>query len=123
MTNASETAVDVAPIGVMPNDVPAEAPAPLVRRVGELLADANADRGAVDRHIEAAERAVARLLREQCTSRAAALDLLAADALATYAFELAADDPDGIPDLAARAMARFAALAEAGEGSSIPKGR
>ena len=65
--------------------------------------------------LDAAERAVARLLREQCTSRAAALDLLAADALATYAFELAADDPDRIPELAARAMARFAALAGAGE--------
>ncbi len=90
-----------------------DAPELLARRVAQLLADAGGDGDAVARHIAAAEHTVARLLRDQSTSRASALDLLAADALATYAFELAADDPDAIPELAARAMARFAALAAA----------
>ncbi|GJG88422.1 hypothetical protein tb265_36030 [Gemmatimonadetes bacterium T265] len=88
-----------------------DAPAPLARRVAELLDDGAPEGDAVERHLAAAERVVARLLREQSTSRTSALDLLAADALATYAFELAADRPDDIPQLAERAMARFAALA------------
>ncbi len=87
-----------------------EAPEPLTRRVAQLLAAVDAT-DPVARHLAAAEYTVERLLRAQSTARASALDLLAADALATYAFELAADDPDGIPDLAARAMRRFAALA------------
>ena len=33
------------------------------------------------------------LLRDDCATRASALDLLAADALATYAFEAAAESP------------------------------
>ena len=64
------------------------------RRVAELLAAVPDEGDAVERHVAAAGRAVARLLRDQSTARASALDLLAADALATYAFELAADDPD-----------------------------
>jgi UTP:GlnB (protein PII) uridylyltransferase len=48
--------------------------------------------------------------------RKAAHDLLAADALATYAFEIAAEDPDAIDSLAESAMRDFGALAR--EGSS-----
>jgi hypothetical protein len=48
--------------------------------------------------------------------RGAAHDLLAADALVTYAFELAAEDPDAIGSAAESAMRDFGALA--GEGSS-----
>ena len=48
--------------------------------------------------------------------RRAARDLLAADALVTYAFELAAEDPDAIDWLAESAMRAFGALAV--EGSS-----
>lgn len=99
------------------------APEPLVRRVNELLAAAGAEPDPVARHLAAAERTVARLLRDQSTSRASALDLLAADALATYAFELAADAPDAIPALAERAMARFAALATAAPAEAAPEGR
>ena len=88
-------------------------PEALARRVAELLDAAGGDGPPVDRHLAAAEHTVARLLRDQSTSRASALDLLAADALATYAFELAADRPDEIPELAVQAMARFAALTAA----------
>lgn len=98
-----------------PDPAPPEA---LAYRVSQLLSAVPARGGAVEQHIAAAERTVARLLRDQSTSRASALDLLAADALATYAFELAADDPDCIPALAAMAMARFAALGTSMTGAS-----
>ncbi len=89
----------------------AQPPEPLARRVAQLLAEAGGPGDPVARHLAAAEHTVARLLRDQSTSRASALDLLAADALATYAFELASDHPEAVPELAERAMARFAALA------------
>ena len=61
--------------------------------------------------VAAAELALVRL--SSCTpdDRATALDLLAADALVTYAFELASDSPDSIPGLSAAAMARLSAVA------------
>lgn len=48
--------------------------------------------------------------------RSAARDLLAADALVTYAFEIAAEEPDTIDALAESAMRYFGALVV--EGSS-----
>ena len=54
--------------------------------------------------------AEARLLREAATTRESALDLLAADALVTYAFEAAADEPDTLPARVERATARIARL-------------
>jgi hypothetical protein len=44
-------------------------------------------------------------------TRDRALDLLAADALVTYAFEAASERPDEVPERAARAMARISELA------------
>jgi hypothetical protein len=64
-------------------------------------------------YLAAGELLLTRLLSADCTSRDCALDLLAADALVTYAFELAADDPSRIAERAQRAMARLAALASA----------
>lgn len=61
--------------------------------------------------LAAAEAAMAALLRNGCLTRDAALDLLAVDALVTYAFEAAADDPESLEDGAARALARIAMLA------------
>ena len=55
---------------------------------------------------------LARLAREASDDRATALDLLAVDALVTYAFEYAAATPDEIPRLSARAMSRLSAVAE-----------
>ena len=60
--------------------------------------------------LHAAERLVADLLRSGSTSRDTALDLLAADALVTYAFEAASAHPETIGARAEAAMTRIAAL-------------
>lgn len=60
--------------------------------------------------LRAGERVVESLLRENATSRDTALDLLAADALVTYAFEAASDRPAELASLAEAAMARIASL-------------
>ncbi len=60
--------------------------------------------------LDAGERLLDALLTAGSTSRATALDLLAVDALVTYAFQAAADDPARLEERAARAMARIAAL-------------
>ena len=52
------------------------------------------------------------VLRAGATQREAALDLLTADALVTYAFEGAADDPDSIDARAASAMRSLAAVVD-----------
>lgn len=96
------------------------APAALVERVGGALASLGADAGDVDvdgaerpaRCLAAAEGVLARLLADGATgtrSREAALDLLAADALVTYAFEAASEAPAALPALARDAIARLAA--------------
>lgn len=60
--------------------------------------------------VAAAELALVQLSSCAPHDRATALDLLAADALVTYAFELASQSPDSIPELSARAMARLSAV-------------
>lgn len=60
--------------------------------------------------LAAGERLVRHLLAEDATSRDSALDLLAADALVTYAFEAASERPVGLAQRAAAAMARIATL-------------
>ena len=85
-------------------------PPPLARRLREVLGGVEPDaRGC----IEAAEGLLTRLLDEDCAARGAALDLLVADALITYAFEIAADDPTSLERVADAAMTRIAALADA----------
>lgn len=87
-------------------------PAALLQRLHELLADA-ANRPAVEVPevcLAAGERLLDTLLQSGSTSRATALDLLAVDALVTYAFEAAADDPTRLVDRATAAMQRIAAL-------------
>ena len=61
--------------------------------------------------LAAAEAALERLAQGGADDRATALDLLAVDALVTYAFEFAAQSPDAIPGLSARAMSRLSAVA------------
>jgi len=62
--------------------------------------------------LTAAERLVRALLSENATSRDSALDLLAADALVTYAFEAASERPGDLAARASAAMARIAALGQ-----------
>jgi hypothetical protein len=100
------------------------APAALVERVGGALAACDVAREAAHdaahtddatrptRCLAAAEAVLARLLADGATgtrSREAALDLLAADALVTYAFEAASEAPAALPALARDAIARLAA--------------
>ena len=90
------------------------APAALVERVGGALARFDADDAAArPAHcLAAAEAVLARLLADGATgtrSREAALDLLAADALVTYAFEAASEVPAALPALARDAIERLAA--------------
>ena len=92
-------------------------PAALARRLRVALGGALADaRPTDDRLFAAAEMLLARLLREGCAARAAAEDLLTADALVTYAFEAAAEhQPSRLEERAADAMRRISALGLAGE--------
>lgn len=87
-------------------------PPALHRRLRELLAPwATEPVAAVpEACLAAGEHALNTLLASGSTSRATALDLLAVDALVTYAFQVAADDPSRIEARAAAAMARIAAL-------------
>jgi hypothetical protein len=65
-----------------------------------------------DALLDAAEMAMAEVLRDGCLTRECGLDLLVVDALVTYAFEAAADDPEQLDARTAAALSRIAALAE-----------
>ena len=90
---------------------PAPPDALLVRLREALGADAErAADDAADACLAAGERLLAKVLHEEEANRDHALDLLAADALVTYAFEAASARPAAVPALAAQAMARMASL-------------
>jgi len=61
--------------------------------------------------LRAGEQLARELLQENATSRESALDLLAADALVTYAFEAASERPRDLAAQCREAMVRIAALA------------
>jgi hypothetical protein len=61
--------------------------------------------------LAAAEAALVRLAGRSPEDRAGALDLLAVDALVTYAMEYAAQTPEELPALAERAMSRLSGAA------------
>jgi hypothetical protein len=90
-------------------------PEVLRARMRSVLADCSSGgAGDVpDTLLAAAEMVLARLLREGCATRESALDLLVADALVTYAFEAAADEPARLARRTDLAMLRIAALADA----------
>lgn len=101
----------------------ARTPAPpgaLARRVRASLAPVlesdvqGGASGSYDDLIAAARSLLHIVLRDESANRDCAHDLLAADALVTYAFELAAEDPDSIEVLADTAMRRLGALAAEG---------
>lgn len=64
--------------------------------------------------VEAAERVLSRLFVDGEGERREAVDLLAADALVTYALEFAADAPESFADIATHAIERFGQLHGAG---------
>ncbi len=92
------------------------APADLVARVRVLLeANPALEQAArADAFIEASELLLKRVLHgdQHAAARRNAIDLLAADACVTYAFEAAAEDGADIAALSQRAMARIAAIAQ-----------
>lgn len=90
-------------------------PAALHTRLRELLLD-HLGRPAGDvpaACLAVGEARLASLLAERATDRASALDLLAVDALVTYAFEAAADTPASLERLATASMTRIAEIPEA----------
>jgi hypothetical protein len=95
-------------------------PAVLLDRVRDALGPAAGDdqSHAAHRCLDAAERIVGGLLREGRVGRESAADLLTADALVTYAFEAASDDPARLAHRARHAMTRLARL---GAGTAPPR--
>lgn len=95
--------------------VPAPPPA-LVRRIREALdaVPAAPDAAPAEVLLEAGERLLRGLLGADHLTRNAAVDLLTADALVTYAFEAAASEPERIQERARVAMSRLASLATEG---------
>lgn len=86
---------------------PKSPPALLSRVLEALGADADAPEARLaDVAIAAAERTLSQLIAEQRFERAGAVDLLAADALMTYAYEHAAGvaSPADVEDLANRGI-------------------
>ncbi|HEX5073268.1 MAG TPA: hypothetical protein VFW03_08685 [Gemmatimonadaceae bacterium] len=90
------------------------APPPhLLSRIEALAAHAaRAPKPAADALLDAALAAMTDLLRGGCLTRSAGFDLLAVDALVTYVFEAAADDPRELDARTGNALARISALAE-----------
>jgi hypothetical protein len=57
--------------------------------------------------LDAAERALDKVLRTDCETRASALDLLTVDALMTHALEIAGRDPNAPEDFPEQALRRI----------------
>ena len=91
---------------------PPAQPALLQRVVGALGNRATQDSAnASALCLDAAEQLLAQLLAQPELGRESALDLLAADALVTYALEAAAADSERLEDSTVAAMTRLAGLA------------
>ena len=98
-------------------------PPPALRaRIDVALGDSlqRSEQAAVESCLSAGERLVASLLAANATTRESAIDLLAADALVTYAFEAASDRPEQIAGRAAEAMRRIAALGDDEAATAAP---
>jgi hypothetical protein len=84
-------------------------PPALVKRLrAALVARVDGNVPVPDAMVTAAATLLTGVLAARPMSRAHALDLLGADAFATYAFEAAADEPDLLAGRARAAMQRFA---------------
>lgn len=89
---------------------PAQDPS-LTRRIRDLASLAGQDDSIADGCLRAAAGGLERLVAGDMSTRAAALDLLAIDALVTYAFEAAAESPERLDSLAVDAMHRLSLVA------------
>lgn len=101
-----------------------EAPPALAARVADVLEPfAAEDAGtAAGRCLDAAERLLVDLLARANAGRECALDLLTVDALVTYAFEAASDEPLLLEERAHRAMLDVARLGAAAAGGRAEAG-
>ena len=103
--------------------VPAPPPALLARVEQALGASLGASAStAPDECVRAVVRLLEPLLEREGAGRECALDLLAADALVTYAFEAASGDVDELDAHALGAMTRLAALAPTSSHPSDARG-
>lgn len=116
-TGASSASRETGPGGL-------EAPEALVSRIEAAIEAVGGGSGgrslatvSPETFLLAAERLFERKLRSGCVERASALELLVVDALVTYAFERASDDPERIEERAHRAMLALAAF---GTGVAAP---
>jgi len=91
--------------------VPPPPPA-LASRLHVLAASTDGRDGISDALVVASGQVLRRLLHDGQTARDVALELLAADALATYAFEAAGDAPAGLDARCSWAMRYFSAIAD-----------
>ena len=92
-----------------------DAPQRLIERIDAALG-ARRDFDSVDvgiHCVDAAESLLHELMSQPSAGREAALDLLAVDALVTYAFEAWSHEPAAIPGRAAVVMTRLAATVRA----------
>jgi hypothetical protein len=87
-------------------------PLQLLSRIEAMAAHGSRATAVSDALLDAAETAMAGVLRDGCLTRESGLALLAVDALVTYAFEAAADDPEQLDARTTAALSRIAALAE-----------
>lgn len=91
-----------------------QVPPALIARVQAVL-ESNADsdaRGVSEALLQASTTLLEAVLHDREAGREVAMDLLAADACVTWAFEAAAEEPSGLPKQAERAMERIAELAK-----------
>ena len=98
-----------------------ESPAALVERIRDVFSEhpEYEKRDRVDAFVDAGEILLRRVLVTDTEARASALDLLAADACVTYAFEAAADEPAKLGARADAATLQIALVAgEAGDGKT-----
>ena len=93
-----------------------EPPSALALKVTSALGAEGNESGADVANVclAAGEKLVADLLARDCTHRESASDLLAADALVTYAFEAAGQEPATLVSRAEGAMRRIATMAREG---------
>ncbi len=115
MASDSSEAAEVGTVAEWLDRVSPPPPPALRQRLRELLAPhaQRPAREAASACLQAGETQLASMLSSRATDRGSALDLLAVDALVTYAFEAAAETPAALEQLANDAMTRIAEIPEA----------